>query len=343
MQLFITFIETFWHLIQSIGLYVIIGLVFVGIIHLYISEEWIQKHLGKESRYSALKGALFGIPLPLCSCGVIPLATSLHKKGASKSAVTSFFITTPTTGVDSIIATYGVFGLPMALFRVISSFISGVLAGALVGDEQENKIQIPQEESHSCCSGSCASDTQSKKPESSFKKALDYALNEVFSDLAKPMFYGLLLASAFIVFVPKEAMMQLSSYWIISYLLVLLLSLPMYVCSVSAIPIALGLLAAGASAGTAFIFLAAAPATNIITAGVIKQILGNRVLIIYLLSIIITTLAFAMMIDFVLPQEWFSLSYSASQEDESILQLIFGVIFLLLMGYYFIKGTKSKL
>jgi uncharacterized membrane protein YraQ (UPF0718 family) len=334
-----TFVETFWHLIQSIGLYVIIGLVFVGILHLYISEEWIQKHLGQESRYSALKGALFGIPLPLCSCGVIPLATSLYKKGASKSAVTSFFITTPMTGIDSIIATYGVFGLPMALFRVISSFISGVLAGILVGDKQEHVKEIPQE-SHSCCSGSC--DTLHKKVESSFKRASDYALNEVFSDLAKPMFYGLLLASAFIVFVPKEMMMQLSSYWFISYFLVLLLSLPMYVCSVSAIPIALGLLAAGASPGTAFIFLAAAPATNIITAGIIKQILGNRVLLIYLLSIIATTLGFAMMIDFVFPQEWFSLTYSASQEEHSILHLIFGVVFLLLMGYYFLKGFKER-
>ncbi len=341
MQLLITFFETFWHLIQSIGLYVIIGLVFVGIIHLYISDTWIQKHLGKESRYGALKGALFGIPLPLCSCGVIPLATSLHKKGASKSAVTSFFITTPMTGIDSIIATYGVFGLPMALFRVISSFISGVLAGILVGDKQENTKEV-SEENHSCCSGSCTSDALPKKLMSPFKKASDYALNEVFSDLAKPMFYGLILASAFIVFVPKEIMMHLSSYWLISYLLVLLLSLPMYVCSVSAIPIALGLLAAGASPGTAFIFLAAAPATNIITAGIIKQILGNRVLIIYLLSIITTTLGFAMMIDFVFPQEWFSLTYSASQEEHSVLHLIFGVVFLLLMGYYFLKGFKKR-
>jgi len=341
MQILITFFETFWHLIQSIGLYVIIGLVFVGIIHLYISEEWIQKHLGKESRYSALKGALFGIPLPLCSCGVIPLATSLYKKGASKSAVTSFFITTPMTGVDSIIATYGVFGLPMALFRVISSFISGVLAGILVENKQEDKREIPQEE-HLCCSGSCTGDTLPKEVESSFKKARDYALNEVFSDLAKPMFYGLILASAFIVFVPKEMMMQLNSYWLISYFLVLLLSLPMYVCSVSAIPIALGLLAAGASPGTAFIFLAAAPATNIITAGIIKQILGNRVLVIYLLAIITTTLGFAMMIDFVFPQEWFKLMHSTSQEEHSILHLIFGVVFLLLMGYYFFKGVKKR-
>jgi uncharacterized protein len=128
MDFIVDFLTNFWHLVTMIGLYVCIGLVFVGIVHLYISEDWIKKYLGKKSRFGALKGALYGIPLPLCSCGVIPLVASLRKKGASKSSVTSFFITTPMTDVDSIIATYGVFGLPMAVLRVISSFISGLIA-----------------------------------------------------------------------------------------------------------------------------------------------------------------------------------------------------------------------
>jgi hypothetical protein len=340
MQLLMDFLLTFWSLVQSIGLYVMMGLGFVGVLHLYISEEWIKKHLGKQSRFSALKGALYGIPLPLCSCGVIPLATSLHKKGASKGAVTSFFITTPMSGVDSIIATYGVFGLPMALLRVVSSLISGILAGSLVSEAHGvAKTDATSE----CCGEACHHDQKALHvKDSAFKRASDYALNEVFSDLAKPMFYGLILATIFIVFVPKEMMMQLSNYWLASYLLVLLLSLPMYVCSVSAIPIALGLLAAGASPGTAFIFLAAAPATNIITAGVIKQILGTRVLFIYLGAIITTTLAFAYLIDFALPKEWFTLMHSLTQEHHSILHLIFGIIFLVLMAYFFTKDLKAR-
>ncbi len=160
MQLLIDFIENFWNLTVMIGLYILIGLIFVGIAHLYISKAWIQKHLGEDSSNPSLKGALYGIPLPLCSCGVIPLATSLREKGASKKAVTSFFITTPMTGVDSIIATYGVFGLPMAILRVISSFISGVVAGSLVKDEIKNDIS--KKEEHSCC---CSGNQRERKRE----------------------------------------------------------------------------------------------------------------------------------------------------------------------------------
>jgi uncharacterized membrane protein YraQ (UPF0718 family) len=87
MEFILNFLQSFWELSVMIGLYVLIGLIFVGIIHLYISEDWIKKHLGEDNKYSALKGALYGIPLPLCSCGVIPLATSLRQKGASKKAV----------------------------------------------------------------------------------------------------------------------------------------------------------------------------------------------------------------------------------------------------------------
>jgi uncharacterized membrane protein YraQ (UPF0718 family) len=316
-----------------IGLYVLIGLVFVGIVHLFVSEEWIKKHLGSNSKYGAIKGALYGIPLPLCSCGVIPLATSLRQKGASKKAVTSFYITTPMTGIDSIIATYGVFGLPMAIIRVLSSFISGVIAGSFVKESNE----IIQEEAKSCCSSTCCS---SKKPtdQSKFKKAFDYSLNEVFSDIAKPMFYGLILAAIFMVLIPNNSVEFLNENLFITYILVFIVALPLYVCSISAIPIALSMLAVGVSPGVAFIFLAAAPATNIITAGIIKKILGSDVLIIYLVSIITVTISFALMIDFLLPTEWFSyISQNLENESVSLIDMFGSIIFLAILFYFVIK------
>jgi uncharacterized membrane protein YraQ (UPF0718 family) len=316
-----------------IGLYVLIGLIFVGIIHLYISEDWIKKHLGEDNKYSALKGALYGIPLPLCSCGVIPLASSLRQKGASKKAVTSFFITTPMTGVDSIIATYGVFGLPMAIIRVISSFISGVLAGSFVKESYDDI----KEENKSCCNSNCCSSSKPLK-ENQFKKALNYALFEVFSDLAKPMFYGLILATIFMMLIPNNGVEFLNENLFITYILVFLVALPLYVCSISAIPIALSMLAIGISPGVAFIFLAAAPATNIITAGIIRKILGNDVLRVYLVSIITVTVSFALMIDFVLPIEWFEyIANSVHGESISIIDILGAIIFLLLMIYFIVK------
>ena len=340
MDFIINFLQNFWELSIMIGLYVLIGLIFVGIIHLYISEEWIKKHLGEDNKYSALKGALYGIPLPLCSCGVIPLATSLRQKGASRKAVTSFYITTPMTGVDSIIATYGVFGLPMAIIRVISSFISGVIAGSFV---KESFDDIVKEEQKSCCSSSCCSTSKPQK-ENKFKKAYDYAMFEVFSDLAKPMFYGLILATLFMMLIPDNGVEFLNENLFITYILVFLVALPLYVCSISAIPIALSMLAIGISPGVAFIFLAAAPATNIITAGIIKKILGKDVLIVYLISIITVTVSFALMIDFIFPMEWFtSFSQSTEHETESIIDIGGAIIFLLVMFYFVVKQWSKSL
>ena len=333
MEFILNFLQNFWELSVMIGLYVLIGLIFVGVIHLYISEDWIKKNLGQDNKYSALKGALYGIPLPLCSCGVIPLATSLRQKGASKKAVTSFYITTPMTGIDSIIATYGVFGLPMAIIRVISSFISGVVAGSLVKESNDNII----EEEKPCCSSSCCISDKIEK-ENQFKKAYNYAMNEVFSDLAKPMFYGLILATLFMLLIPTNGIEFLNENLFIAYALIFLVALPLYVCSISAIPIALSMLAVGVSPGIAFIFLAAAPATNIITAGIIKKILGNDVLIIYLISIVTVTIFFALMIDFVFPKEWFIYTIdSIEKESQSILDIGGAILFLIIMFYFVSK------
>ena len=339
MEFIISFIENFWHLSLMIGIYVLIGLIFVGIVHLYISQEFMEKHLGNNSKYSAIKGAIYGIPLPLCSCGVIPLATSLRKKGASKKAVTSFFITTPMTGVDSIIATYGVFGLPMTILRVLSSFISGVLAGTLVKDEENENI----EEKKSCCSSSCCGKKEVKK-ENKLKKALDYSLNEVFGDLAKPMFYGLILATLFMMLIPNNGIEFLNNNTLLAYILVFIIALPLYVCSISAIPIALSMLSIGINEAVAFIFLAAAPATNIVTITIVKNILGNRALIAYLGSIIAVTVFFALLIDFVFPSEWFKyIMISQEKENFSILHIISSLVFLVLMFYfYFKKIIKSR-
>lgn len=340
MDLILEFFVHFWNLSLMIGIYLIIGVIFVGVVHLYISEESIRRHLGKESRYSAIKGALYGIPLPLCSCGVIPLAKTLRDKGASKKAVTSFFITTPMTGVDSMIATYGIFGLPMAISRVVSSFISGVLAGVFVKESHEKEVTI--KESGSCCSTNCCASNEVME-ENLFKKASNYALNEVFSDIAQPMFYGLLLATLFMMMVPNYGIEFLNENLILAYILVFIIALPLYVCSISAIPIAFSMVSVGVTPGVAFLFLAAAPATNIITAGIIKKILGNDVLLIYIASIVLTTLSFALMIDFVFPKEWFLLpEMSFKAEELSWLDRIGGVLFLSLLFYYLLKNLSKK-
>jgi len=342
MDFILSFLALFWELTLSIGLYVLIGLVFVGVVHLYISEAWIQKHLGKEGASSALKAALYGIPLPLCSCGVIPLAASLRQKGASKGAVTSFFITTPMTGIDSLIATYGVFGLPMALIRLIASFISGVIAGMWVGlvPDKTSTFKTTPKEGECCAQQGCCSKT-TPAPKSAFKRAYEYALFEVFADLAKPMFFGLVLATLLVLLIPERGMEMIRDYPLLSYFAVLLLALPMYVCSISAIPLALGLLSVGATPGMAFLFLAAAPATNVITVGIIRSILGVRVMVIYLVSITLITLLTAFLIDLVLPLSWFNIGVMEGHESHGLLAWVSGVVFLGMVGYFMGRSFKS--
>jgi uncharacterized membrane protein YraQ (UPF0718 family) len=178
---------------------------------------------------------------------------------------------------------------------------------------------------------------------SSFAKAWNYALHEVFGDIAKPMFYGLVLATLFVVLMPKESAPYFAQHWGVAYGFVLLLSLPMYVCSISAIPMALGLLSVGATPGTAFLFLAAAPATNLITAGIIKKILGSRVLGVYLGAIIGTTLLFALLVDFALPPQWFDTIAPLGEETEGVLAEASGALFLGLTALYLFKPYVVRL
>ena len=328
---------TLWSLLVSMGLYVLLGLVFVGIIHLYISEAWIKKHLGGSGFKSVLKGTLYGIPLPLCSCGVIPLATSLHKSGASKGAVSSFFITTPMTGVDSILATYGVFGWPMAVVRVVSAVISGLIAGMLVESQQKSSDNEMSVESECGCCGCHAS-----APKPKWKEAVDYALFEVFDDVVKPMIYGLFMAALLMLFIPKDLTHWLNDVPLLAYAGVLLIGLPMYVCSISAIPMALGMLFAGLSPGAAFVFLAAAPASNIITAGVIQKSLGTAALSAYLFSIVGVTILFAFGVD-AMPEEWFRVQTMLDSEKHSLIETISGGIFGIMLFYFLMRAAlKSK-
>ncbi len=101
---------------NEMSVYLLLGFLFAGILHVLVPQQLFSKYLSKNSWSSVLYATLFGIPLPLCSCGVIPTGMALYREGASKGSVVAFLIATPQTGVDSIIATYSLLGLPFPLF-----------------------------------------------------------------------------------------------------------------------------------------------------------------------------------------------------------------------------------
>ena len=141
MEYLVEFIEALVELSNAMAPYILFGLVFAGILHELVPDTLVTKHLGKESISSVIKSTVFGIPLPVCSCGVIPLATSIKKSGAYKGATLSFLISTPITGVDSILATYGMFGWAFTLYRSLTSMVIAIIAGILTNllDKEEEK------------------------------------------------------------------------------------------------------------------------------------------------------------------------------------------------------------
>ena len=318
MEYITLFITALIDLSNAMAIYILFGLLFAGVLHELVPESLVTKHLGQENIWSVIKSTIFGIPLPVCSCGVIPLATSIKKSGASKGATLSFLISTPITGVDSIMATYGIFGWIFTLYRAVTSMIIAMVAGILTNlfDKEEvssmpkfstegrssfglSPLSKPIITSESCCSseGSCCATTSTKS--SFIQRVFSYAFGTLLKDIAKPLFWGLILGALITVLIPKNLSDILIEYSWLSYLIVIIIAVPMYVCATASLPIAAGLMLSGVSAGAAFVFLSAGPATNTVTIGVVKKMLGNRSLYIYLGSIIIGSILFGLGLDYI--------------------------------------------
>lgn len=308
------YFESFWEMTLLMHGYIIFGMLAAGIIKEFISDEYIKRNLGGKGLWPSVKASVIGLPLPLCSCSVIPLAASLRKSGAGKGAVTSFFISTPMTGVDSIIATYGVFGWVITLFRVVSASVAAVFAGYFTDRYAGDEYTEPAP-ACSCSSGCCEEHkTGSKTAWEHVKGIFHYAFADLLVDIAYPLLAGLLMAALITLFI-TPGMTGGKTGITAGYLLAFAAGIPLYVCSISAIPIALSLLIAGFTPGAAFVFLAAAPATNVIALNVIRNMLGKKGLVIYLFSIVFFTLVSALIIDALYKGTGISFSGFAGEED----------------------------
>lgn len=320
MEIINNYFNSLWDMTVLMHGYIIFGLIMAGVIREFISDDFIKNNLGGKGLGSSVKASLLGLPLPICSCGVIPLAASLRKSGAGKGAVTSFFISTPMTGADSIIATYGVFGWLITVFRVVSASVAAIVAGMLTDMfVPDDEVEVKSEGEGCCCSGSCCG-TKPEEIKPTFigrvKNILNYAFVELLGDIAYPLLTGLLLAGAITLLVNTE--MSAGNIGLAGgYLLAFAVGIPLYVCSISAIPIALSLMIAGFSPGAAFVFLAGAPATNMVAINVIKNMLGKRGMLIYLVSIVVVTLGFAVIIDMIFGQTGLGVKDFTGEEEVS--------------------------
>ena len=289
------------HLINEMSPYLLLGFLFAGLLHSFVPSKLYHKYLSKPTFGSVVNAALLGIPLPLCSCGVIPTAMSLRREGASKGATTSFLIATPQTGVDSILATYGMMGLPFAIVRPVAALFTALFGGAaanIFGKESEgdSAAEIPTHDhghGHCDCGSDCHTPHRNKLME-----ALHYAYVEMIADIGKWLLIGLFVAGLITVLIPDNAFTLFQGNTLASMLLVLCIAVPMYLCATGSIPIAVALMLKGLTPGAGLVLLMAGPACNFASMLVVKKVLGTRSLIIYLASIVIGAVGFGYLIDF---------------------------------------------
>ncbi|MBU2969602.1 SO_0444 family Cu/Zn efflux transporter [Pseudoalteromonas sp. C2R02] len=324
--------DNFWQLFVISAPWLLLGLFIAGLIKVYLPKNFLIKHLGKEGFVSTVKAALIGAPMPLCSCGVIPAALGLRRAGASKSATTAFLVSTPETGVDSISVSYVLLGPFMAVIRPIAAITSAIVAGLLVGrdkgatseesahkhdaketccSKKEPKVEI------SCCSKkepeskpaevACCSENKHQtphshtdtigEPSSRIFEALHFSCTKLLQDTAKWLLIGLFFAALIQTFVPNDFFTQWGT-GILAMVVVVLISIPMYICATASTPIAAGLLLSGVSPGAVLVFMLAGPATNIATLGVVINELGKRAVAAYLTGVIGIAIIFGLLTDF---------------------------------------------
>ncbi len=295
------FFSTFWGMLCEMAPYLLLGFLFAGVLHAFIPRSFYNRHLGRPGLGSVTKAALFGVPLPLCSCGVIPTAMALRREGASKGATVSFLIATPQTGVDSIAATYSMMGLPFAIVRPVAALVTAIFGGIAANDRNE-KHQATQTAAH---------ETAGSEERLSFVRkclsALRYGFGDMLQDLGRWLLLGLVIATVITMAVPNDFFARFASMPLVGMLLVLLISVPMYLCATGSIPIAMALVLKGLSPGAALVLLMAGPATNIASILMVYKVLGRRTTAIYVGSIIVGAIAFGLAIDYLMPASWFAI------------------------------------
>ena len=267
--------------------YLLLGFLIAGVLHVFVPRTFYQRYLSRENRWAVFWAALLGVPLPLCSCGVIPTAIGLRNEKASKGAVASFLIATPQTGIDSILATYSLLGLGFAVIRPVAALVTGVCGGLLV-----SRLVPEGEETGGPASEYCRVESGNR-----IWRVLKYAYFEMMQNIGGRLLIGLLVAALIQVAVPDEFFLHFGKQPLLQMLVILLIAVPMYICSTGSIPVAAALMMKGLSPGAALVMLMAGPAVNLASILVVRKSLGRRFTWIYLLTVVGFSILFGLLVN----------------------------------------------
>ncbi|MGB0712122.1 MAG: permease [Gammaproteobacteria bacterium] len=286
------FHQALWSVLLDLSPALLAGLFLAGLLHVFLPQGLIHRALSRPGLGSVWRAVLVGVPMPLCSCGVVPTALGLRKDGASKGATTAFLISTPQTGVDSVLVSASFLGWPFALFKVAAAAITGIIGG-LIGDKIDaGEIKEPP----------ALKSREDKHAGHRLVEAIDYGIHDLFGVIDRWIVFGVLVAAAITAATPPDFFAQTSwTQGLTGMLIMLAIALPLYVCATGSVPIAASFVAAGMPAGTALVFLMAGPATNMATIGAIYRSLGGRIVAVYLGTVIVMSIGLGLTFDFILP------------------------------------------
>jgi hypothetical protein len=287
-------IAEFWNVLAEMSPYLLFGFFVAGVLSVLISPEAVERHLGGAGMMPVAKSALFGVPLPLCSCGVIPVAASLRRHGATRGATTAFLLSTPQTGVDSIFVTFSLLGLTFAVFRPVAAFATGLLGGWLV------TLLIREDRTaDGKVTGQGVAGGRESRTAGKFRQFWRYGFVDLPRDIGKALLVGLVIAGAISVAVPNDYFAGILGTGFGAKLVMMAVGIPVYVCATGSVPIAAALIAKGISPGAALVFLMTGPATNAATIATVWRTMGKKTAIIYLASVALCALGSGMLLDYI--------------------------------------------
>ena len=287
------YINAFVSMLNGMSPYLLLGFLIAGLLHAFVPSTIYSRYLAGTGFRPVLTAALFGVPLPLCSCGVLPTAVALRRSGASRAASTSFLIATPQTGVDSIAATYSMMGLPFAILRPVAALVTSLVGGLAVGHwERKGALDDVRDD---------ADYEFSELPRGLWNKiveTLKYGFFDMMQSIGRWLLIGLVVATLITVLLPDDFFSTYARWPLLNMFIIVLVAVPMYVCATGSIPIAAALMLKGMTPGCALVLLMAGPAANLASMFVVNNAFGRKATIVYLLSIIGGAMGFGALVDY---------------------------------------------
>ena len=330
-QLFLNETGYFYY---EMAIYLVFGFLVAGALHVFFPDSIVRKHLGKPGILSMIKSTLFGIPLPLCSCGVVPVATSLRRSGASKGATVSFLISTPQIGADSFLLTYSLLGWVFAVFRIVTSILTAILAGLSLLLFDQDTAEQKQADTQNA-----AQTTSAQR----MKELPSYIEYELFGSIAGTLLIGVFVAGLIGALLPEGFFMLYFNYPFLSMLVMLAVGIPMYVCASASTPIAASLVLKGLNPGAALVFLLTGPATNAVNLSTVSSIIGKKSTALYLASISIAALVMGYLFNLLIGRIGMETILQTHQHEMLPSWLKWsGVVILTVMFFYYYWNLKIK-